>query len=440
MTASTDSITGGAAGGLNQHGGRLGAAYWRLWTASTISNLGDGMFLVALPLLAARTTTSSLQISLVAAFSMLPWLVVSLHAGAIVDRSDKRRLMIAVDTFRGVLIAALALVVATDGLQIWMLWALALCLGVAEVFFDNAAQAILPAVVDPHLLEKANGRRYSAEITANIFLGTPLGGALFALAVWLPFGADAVSYLGAVILVIPLRGVFKVPADAGQRPTTLSEDVRSGFRWLWSNTIMRGMALALALTNLGLGMTPGLFILYVRDELHISDRWYGVMLGVMATGGILAGLVGDRIIARLGKVQALYATAIGWMLIMATIGFVPRLVPVMIAETLGVFAVTLWNIGTVSLRQQIVPAGLFGRVNSVYRWFAWGSMPIGAVIGGFIAQNSNQRMPYIGAAICIALGVAVMSRTVTRSTLREAGGSNEIPTTRTASRWDVPSG
>ena len=424
MTASTDSVQGEASGSFEHGSGRLGGAYWRLWTASTISNLGDGMFLVALPLLAARTTSSSLQISLVAAFSMLPWLIVSLHAGAIVDRSDKRRLLITVDTFRGLLMAVLALVVAADALQIWMLWGLALCLGVAEVFFDNAAQAILPAVVGPDLLEKANGRRYSAEITANIFLGTPLGGALFAVAVWLPFGADAVSYLAAVILVIPLRGVFKVPAEPGEQPTTLSEDVAVGFRWLWSSTIMRGMALALALTNLGLGMTPGLFILYVRDELHIGDRWYGLMLGIMATGGILAGLIGDRIIARLGKVRALYATAIGWMVIMATIGLVPRLVPVMIAETLGVFAVTLWNIGTVSLRQQIVPSGLFGRVNSVYRWFAWGSMPIGAVIGGFIAQASNQRMPYIGAAICIGLGVAVMSRTVTSTTLREAGGSN----------------
>lgn len=426
MTASADSIHGAASGSDERRSTRLGGAYWRLWTASTISNLGDGMFLVALPLLAARTTSSSLQISLVAAFSMLPWLVVSLHAGAIVDRSDKRRLMITVDAFRGILIAALALVVAADGLQIWMLWALALCLGVAEVFFDNAAQAILPAVVEPHQLEKANGRRYSAEMTANIFLGTPLGGALFAIAVWLPFGADAVSYLAAVVLVIPLRGVFKVGPSPGHQSTTLSQDVGVGFRWLWSSTIMRGMALALALTNLGLGMTPGLFILYVRDELHIGDRWYGLMLGIMATGGILAGLTGDRIIARLGKIEALYATAIGWMLIMTTIGLVPVLVPVMIAETLGVFAVTLWNIGTVSLRQQIVPTALFGRVNSVYRWFAWGSMPIGAVVGGFIAQGSNQRMPYIAAAICIALGVAVMSRTVTRTTLRVAGGSNEL--------------
>ena len=422
MTTQAEAVSSAAVGGAAS--ARLGRAYWRLWTASTISNLGDGMFLVALPLLAARTTDSSLQISLVAAFSMLPWLVVSLHAGAIVDRSDKRRLLITVDTFRGVIIAGLALVVAADALQIWMLWALALLLGVAEVFFDNAAQAILPAVVAPHLLERANGRRYSAEMTANIFLGTPVGGALFAIAIWLPFGADAVSYLAAAILVVPLRGVFKSPAVPEREATTLSHDVREGFRWLWSSTILRGLAVALALTNLGLGMTPGLFILYVREELGIADRWYGLMLGIMAVGGILAGLVGDRIIARLGKIQTLYVTVIGWVFIMATIGLVPVLIPVMVAETLGVFAVTLWNIGTVSLRQQIVPAAMFGRVNSVYRWFAWGSMPLGAVIGGVIAQSSNQRMPYIGAAICITLGLAVMTRTVTRTTLGDAGGEN----------------
>ena len=403
---------------------KLGAAYWRLWTASTISNLGDGMFLVALPLLAARTTDSSFEVSLVTACSMLPWLLVSLHAGALVDRSDKRKLMITGDTFRGILILALAIVVATDSVQIWMLWLLALCLGVAEVMFDNAAQAILPAVVDKDLLEKANGRRYSAEITANIFLGTPLGGALFALAIWLPFGVDAVSYFAAAILVIPLRGSFKAERDDTKPTTTLSQEVREGFRWLWSNKILRGMALALACTNLGLGMTPGLFILYVREELHVDERWYGGMLGIMALGGIAAGLVGERIIAKLGKIGTLYAMAIGWALVMATIGLVPRVAVVLVAETLGVFAVTLWNIGTVSLRQQLVPASVFGRVNSVYRWFAWGAMPVGAAIGGIIAENSNQRYPYLAASSCVAVGVIVMSRSVTRASLRAAGGNN----------------
>jgi len=403
---------------------KLGSAYWRLWTASTISNLGDGMFLVALPLLAARTTDSAFEVSLVTAFSMLPWLLVSLHAGAIVDRSDKRKLLITGDMFRGALILVLTIIVAMDAVQIWMLWVLALCLGVAEVLFDNAAQAILPSIVDADQLEKANGRRYSAELTANIFLGTPLGGALFALAIWLPFGVDAVSYLAAAILVIPLRGTFKETRDSEYPTTTLSQEVREGFRWLWNSRILRGMALALACTNLGLGMTPGLFILYVKEELHVGEQWYGAMLGIMALGGIAAGLVGERIIARLGKIGTLYAMAVGWMMVMATIGLVPRLAVVLVAETLGVFAVTLWNIGTVSLRQQLVPAAVFGRVNSVYRWFAWGAMPVGAAIGGIIAQNSNQRYPYLAAAACVAVGVAVMSRSVTRATLLAAGGRN----------------
>ncbi len=403
---------------------RLGRGYWRLWTASTISNLGDGMFLVALPLLAARTTDSPFQVSLVTAFSMLPWLLVSLHAGAIIDRSDKRKLLITGDTFRGLLVAVLAIVVAMDAVQIWMLWVIALCLGVAEVFFDNAAQAILPCIVEPGLLEKANGRRYSAEMTANIFLGTPMGGALFAIAVWLPFGVDAVSYLAAALLVVPLRGTFKTRVESRHPRTTLSEEVREGFRWLWSSRILRGMALALACTNLGLGMTPGLFILYVKQELGVGEAWYGAMLGIMALGGITAGLVGERIIARLGKIGSLYAMAVVWVLVMATIGLFPVLGVVLVAETIGVFAVTLWNIGTVSLRQQLIPAAVFGRVNSVYRWFAWGALPIGAALGGIIAENSNQRIPYLAAAGCVAGGIIVMRRSVTTATLIAAGGKN----------------
>lgn len=402
---------------------RLGSSYWRLWTASTISNLGDGMFLVALPLLAARTTSNAFHIGLVAAFGMLPWLLVSLHAGAIVDRSDKRKLLIAGDTFRGGLVGLLAIIVATDSVEIWMLWLIALCLGGAEVLFDNTAQAILPAIVEPQLLEKANGRRYSAELTANVFLGTPLGGVFFAIAIWLPFGVDAVSYFTAALIVVTLRGTFTT-ARVGERTTTLSQEVREGFRWLLSVKFMRGMAVALAWTNFGLGMTPGLFILYVREELGVGEKWYGAMLGIMALGGISAGLLGERIVRRLGKVATLYVAAIGWMLVMAAIGLFPVLVPVLLAETAGAFAVTLWNVGTVSLRQQLIPTEMFGRVNSVYRWFAWGAMPLGAAVGGLIAQNTNQRVPYLAAAGCVAAGIFVMTRSVTRSTLAEAGGTD----------------
>ena len=126
---------------------RLSPAYWRLWTASTISNLGDGVFLVALPLLASRLTRSELSISFIGVAAALPWLLFSLPVGALVDRVDHRLLMVRADTFRAVTVGALAIAVATHNVHIWMLWLAAGLLGAAEVFFDNASQAIVPALV-----------------------------------------------------------------------------------------------------------------------------------------------------------------------------------------------------------------------------------------------------------------------------------------------------
>jgi MFS family permease len=165
-----------------------------LWTASTISNLGDGVFIVALPLLASRLTRSELSISFIGVAAALPWLLLSLPIGAIVDRIDHRLLMVRSDAFRAVTVGALAIVVASHNAHIWMLWVAAACLGVAEVFFDNASQAMVPSIVPIDVLEKANGRRFAAEIAANSFVGTPIGSILFVVAMWLPFGFDAASF------------------------------------------------------------------------------------------------------------------------------------------------------------------------------------------------------------------------------------------------------
>ena len=177
-------------------GQRLPSAYWRLLTASGISNLGDGIFLVALPLLAARLSDGAVGVSLVAAAAVMPWLVFSLPIGAIIDRYDRRRIMVVTDTVRAVMVGLLALAVAFDMIEIWMLWVLALGLGTAEVFFDSASQAMLPAVVPGPLLEKANGRKYSVDLTTNTFVGAPIGSLLFAASVALPFGIDA--HIGAI--------------------------------------------------------------------------------------------------------------------------------------------------------------------------------------------------------------------------------------------------
>ncbi|MEO5725145.1 MAG: MFS transporter [Ilumatobacteraceae bacterium] len=407
---------------------RLPAAYWRLWSASTISNLGDGIFLVALPLLAAQLTTNAISISLVATFAGLPWLVLSLPIGAIIDRLDRRRLLVQADAFRTVLVGILAVLVAGGHARIWMLWLLAAGLGTAEVVFDNASQAILPAIVAPHQLEKANGLRYSAEVTANIFVGTPIGSVLFTLAVWLPFAADSASFLLAVMLVATLRGSFKV----GQvRPTaSLSRDVRTGLSWLWKHRLLRGLAVALGITNFGFQMSQGVFVLFAKERLHITDTQFGLMLSAIGVGAIIGGLVGDRIVARLGKLAVLYSAVVVWALALVAVGLWPVAWFVTVVSAIEALAATVWNVVTVSLRQQIVPEALFGRVNSVYRWFGWGTIPIGAIAGGQVAHLYGLRAPYFVGAGFVLLAMIVLMRTVTPKSLASslsAAESDQAP-------------
>ena len=333
---------------------RLSSAYWRLWTASTISNLGDGVFLVALPLLAARLTRDKLSIALVAVFAGLPWLIFSLPIGAIIDRADRRKLLIRADLFRATLVGALAVLAAAGQVQMWMLWVMALGLGTAEVFFDNASQAIVPAIVPVELLEKANGRRYAAEVTANIFVGTPIGAVLFATAVWLPFGVDALSFIIAVLFVASLRGSFRPIAVSAPRGSLYS-DVRTGLRWLWRHSMLRGLAFALGLANLGFAMSQALFVLYAQDLLHVGESYFGVLLAVMGLGAILGGLVGDRVVRKVGKIFALYSSITIWILSLVAVGTIPVTWFVTMVAAIEAFAGTLWNVVTVSMRQQIVP-------------------------------------------------------------------------------------
>ncbi len=411
---------------------RLPAAYWRLWTASTISNLGDGVFLVALPLLAARITDSPRAISLVGTFAALPYLLFALPIGALIDRTDRRTVLIRADTFRALVVGVLAIVVATGRTEIWMLWVIALCLGIAEVFFDNASQAIVPAIVPVQGLERANGRRYSAEIAANTFIGTPLGSVLFAIALWIPFGFDAISFLVAVLLVKSISGSFRTAQPTGTNRSLYSE-VRSGLRWLWRNRLLRGLAIALSLTNLGFQMSQAIFVLFAKDVVGISERWFGVLVGAMGIGAVVGGLIGDRVVARVGQLFALYTSAIIWILTLLAVGLVPVTWFITLIAAIEALAATIWNVVTVSLRQSIVPNHLFGRVNSVYRWFAFGTIPLGAAIGGQVATTFGLRAPYFVGAGVVFIALLILLRTVTPARLETAKAER-----RDTSRDDTP--
>jgi MFS family permease len=412
------------------------ASYWRLFAGTGISNLGDGVLLAALPLLAARVTGDPLSVSLISMFFTLPWLLLALPAGALIDRSDRRNVLVTADMFRAVLVGAVALVAAWSDVEIWMLWVLAFGLGAGEVFFDSASQTILPAIVKTDQLERATGWRYSVEVATNTFVGLPIGSFLFAAAVWLPFGVDAASFVLAALLAATLRGQFRATPepDTGRARPSMRHEMAEGFRWLWQHRLLRSMAIAIALTNVAFGATESTFVLFATEELGVSERFFGVLIAIVGVGVIGAGILGGKLVDKVGRRFALIAASFTPILTMTAIGLVPVTWWVVVMTTIQAVLATMWSIIAVSLRQQLIPDRLFGRVNGVFRWVGSGAIPIGALLGGVVAGAAGLRAPYFFGAGMMLIAYLIIVVELTDSAIshalwrRNSEGRPERPT------------
>jgi MFS family permease len=390
---------------------RLGANYWRLWAASAVSNVGDGVLLTALPILAARVTDSRVSIGLITTFLSLPWLLLALPAGALLDRFDRRMLMVAADVFRAVLVAVLAVVAAFADVQMWMLWVLAFGLGAGEVFFDSGSHAIIPTIVASEQLERANGMRAAVEVAGNTFIGPPLGAKLITVAAWIPFGIDAVSFVVAAMLITSLTARRSPVAESSEQRGQWRDDVREGMRWARHHSLIRVLIISGVLGNMSFIIYESTFVLFAKEELGVSEEGFGVLMAVIGGGALLAGVVADRVAARLGRRLAMLIGAGGPVLATLAIAAAPVAWWVALMLAVQMVLATIWNIIAMSLRQRLIPNHLFGRVNALFRFFAWGSLPIGAVLGGVLASVAGLRAPYVASAGLMLLAfVLVVTR------------------------------
>lgn len=384
---------------------RFGAAYRKLYTATAVSNIGDGMASVAYPWLATAVTRNPVLVALVAAAQRLPWLFFTLPAGVITDRVDRRRAIVLMDTVRGgvTLLVALGVLAeqgslpAPDALDqvvgtrtsLYLLLVVAtVLLGCAEVLRDNCGQTLMPSVVATEHLEQANGRLWSIESVANTFIGPPLGSLLLVSAFSIPFFVDAASFFAAAALVGLIPGTFRAvrPDDAPVERTNWRAELREGVRWLWHHPLLRTMAIILGLMNMANMMSGAVFVLFSQDVLGVSPLTFTIMGFGGAVGGIVGGYAGPWMSRRFGSGPCLALTLGSGAVAPLCIGITSTWQVAMVL--FGVFTLlgSSWNVITVSLRQSIIPAHLLGRVNSVYRFFAWGMMPIGAALGGAVVS------------------------------------------------------
>lgn len=400
---------------------RLPSNYWKLWVASATSNFGDGVSSVAYPWLASAITRDGFKLGLVVLATRLPWLVFSLPAGVMTDRFDRKQLMVVMDGARFALtigVAVLVLANAPDladpasgavernqNLLLALLAGAAFFLGMAEVLRDNSAQTILPAIVEKTDLERANGRMWAAEMVMNSFVGPPAGGFLLAASLALPFFVDAGTFAVAAGLVFLVVGQFRA-----RRPDTasasVSSQIREGFGWLWRHPFFRPLALVLGVQNGLMMMTMATYVLFVQEILGLQAAAYGVLLTAGAIGGVAGSLLASRVVAMIGKGPALFGTILTGMMAFALTGLTSSAPLVWAMFVVMAFAGTVWNVVTVSLRQRVIPDQLLGRVNSVYRFFGWGMMSIGALLGGALVSIAQPltgrqwslRLPFLVAA------------------------------------------
>ena len=332
--------------------------------------------------------------------------------------------MAGVNAFRAVLVAGLAAAVMADLDTIWLLYVIGFGLGVAETVFDNASQAILPAIVPRDHLERANGRLIAGEIVTNQFVGPPLGGFLFGISAAVPILFDAGTFAISAVLIASLGGFLVArPREDGEQRPRMRTDILEGLRWLRDHRLLRSLALLLGAMNFTSTMLFAVFPLYAvgsESALGLSGLGFGVLLTVSAVGSTLASMLSARAVARFGRGPVLWSTLGASVVVPIAIAATAEVVVVGAAFAVFGASAVLWNVITVSLRQTVIPDRLLGRVNSVYRFLGWGTMPIGAAVGGALAKGFGLRAPfYVSAGVLAIMGVAALPA-VNRRTIEAA--------------------
>ena len=393
---------------------RLGKDFWTLWGSAVVSDFGDGVRLTAIPLLAAAVTKSPVAVAWVSFAGGLPWLVFALPAGAMIDRSDRLRVLRISQVLRfGVSGAFAAIVVEWSHPPIAVLAVVSFLLGIGEVFYVSASPALLPKLVQAEQLTRANSRLFGGQITANEFVGPPVGGALYGVSTALPFLADALTFLVSGLGLFRLRGDFVAESRRVRKP--LRQEIRAGVEWVWANRLIRSLTLAVAVANLSRAMTMAIFVLFVTQVIHAGPVAYGAAFTAVAVGAVASSAVTPRVEASLSQNTVL----VGSMLVQAAstlgLGFATDIPEVIVTSAVFGFVTMSWNITSMTIRQHIVPDEFRGRVFSSQRLLTWGALPVGSLLGGGVAAAGGLRAPFIAGGIGILVGAGWLWRELNQS-------------------------
>lgn len=383
----------------------LGSAFRRLWIATGISSVGDGMVLVAFPLLALEFTHNSLTIAGVAVAGRLPAFLIGLPSGAVVDRRNRRRLMVGVEILRLVVLLSFAVTVLAGANGLPAIYATVFVLGGLESVYNSASIASLPAMVPAKLLIPANSRLLTLNVAGQELAGQALGGLALTTAAVLPFAADAGSFAASALLL--RRAIPDTPPPPTN--TSLLADLREGIRWFRRSPLLRSLAGMIASMAFFQAAVMSILVLYGTENLHLSRTGYGLLLGVASIGNIIGALSAARLHRRLGSGWSLIVAGSAAALAYPVLAITSSRIAAAAALTLEAMSVVFGTVVTRSVRQAVVPLGLQGRVAAAYRIFILGAAPLGALAGGVLAAQVGVRTTFLLSGVTQLLMLILMT-------------------------------
>ena len=387
---------------------RLGPNFRRLLASTLVNNAGDGVVVAAGPLLVASQTRDPFLVSLALLFDYLPGLLFSVIAGGVADRVERRRLVVAANLLRSVVLLALVFTIFSGMVSIVLILGAIFLLGTAETFADSASSTILPTIVRREDLGIANSRMQGAFVLLNQLVGPPIGAFLFAIGMAVPFGVNAIAFvLGALLVsrvVISSEVLVRRPVGDG---TGFWSDLADGIRWLAGHPAMRTLALTIFAFNVTFAAAWSVLVLYARDQLHMDAVGFGLLTTSSAIGGILG-------IAAYGALERRFALGnimrVGLVIETFThLALALTTSPVVALGVMFVFGAHafIWGTTATTVRQRAVPNELMGRVGGVYRVAHLGGLVIGTPIGGALASTFGITAPFwfgfVGSAILVVL-------------------------------------
>jgi len=361
----------------------MGPAFNRMWASSIVSNLSDGILIAATPLLAISLTDSTVLISAIGAMVMLPWLLFAIPIGAMVDRVDRRFILAGANAIRSAVVG-----------------------GVCEVAADTTAQSLIPQILEEKNFEKGNSRLQISETVIQGFVGAPVSGFIYAIAIALPFFISSLGLAVASLLAlsIPIKYLQDVRTDNVEKEKTkFVADMKFGIKYLFNEKVLRRLVITTASIGVCYSMGTATMVLFIVKELELPEKLFGVILTIQGIGAVAGAFVAPRLSKKFGRSNVMTFGIVSSSLVLLLQGFSPNIYIFVALATFGGFAISQWNILLMATYQTVIPNELYGRIHGTRRTLVWGMMPVGSLIGGVLAHYSLRLPMYVGGVIATTL-------------------------------------